>query len=161
MMQAADMFRTHPRQSQVEISVLAKCVDECYACAQTCTACADACLGEANVAELVRCIRLNEDCKAACLATGEMLSRVTEADWSVLRAQVRACFSHSAPHTWQAVSHARPGARRTLHSASVTRDSISPFARHAALQSSLRRMQLTSSATFASPRQASAQAVQV
>jgi len=91
MMQAADMLRTHPRQSQIEFSVLAKCVDECYACAQACTTCADACLGEASVADLVRCIRLNEDCRAACLATGEMLSRVAEADWSVLRAQVQAC----------------------------------------------------------------------
>lgn len=91
MTQAADMFRTHPRQSQIEFSVLAKCVDECYACAQASTTCADACLGEASVADLVRCIRLNEDCRAACQATGEMLSRVTEADWSVLRAQVQAC----------------------------------------------------------------------
>ncbi|MCO5174773.1 MAG: hypothetical protein M9914_11345 [Trueperaceae bacterium] len=82
MTQAADMFRAHPRQSQIEFSVLAKCVDECYACAQASTTCADACLGEANVADLVRCIRLNEDCRAACQATGEMLPRVTEADWT-------------------------------------------------------------------------------
>ncbi len=60
MMQAADMFRTHPRQSQVEFSLLAKCVDECYACAPTCTTYANVCLGRANVAELVRCKYLNE-----------------------------------------------------------------------------------------------------
>jgi len=74
MMQAADMFRTHPRQSQVEFSLLAKCVDECYACAPTCTTYANVCLGRANVAELVRCKYLNEDCEAACLLEATLAS---------------------------------------------------------------------------------------
>ena len=91
MTQATDMLKSHPQQLQVDAAILAQCAEKCFTCAQACTTCADACLGEASVADLVRCIRLNEDCRAACLATGEMLSRVTEADWSVLRAQVQAC----------------------------------------------------------------------
>ena len=90
-MQATEMFKSHPRQPQVDRAVRAKSVDDSFASAQACTTCADACLGEADVGDLVRCNRLNEDCRVSCLATGEMLSRVTEADWSVLRAQVEAC----------------------------------------------------------------------
>lgn len=93
MTDATRMLLSVPAHHGIDTAVLAEAIDAIVGCGQTCTACADACLGEANVAELVRCIRLNEDCKAACLATGEMLSRVTEADWSVLRAQVRACLT--------------------------------------------------------------------
>src|SRR5690625_467533 len=88
MCRASEMLSAHPQQPEVDAAVLARCIEECFACAQACTSCADACLGESNVQELVKCIRLNEDCKTACLATGEMLSRQTEADWGVLRAQL-------------------------------------------------------------------------
>lgn len=85
------MVNTHPQPSQVDQSALIACIEECYTCAQTCTACADACLGESQVQQLVRCIRLNLDCFDACVTTGNMLSRQTEPDWTVLRAQVEAC----------------------------------------------------------------------
>lgn len=85
------MVNTHPQPSQADRDALVQCIEECYACAQTCTACADACLGESQVQELVRCIRLNLDCFDACVTTGNMLSRQTEPDWTVLRAQVEAC----------------------------------------------------------------------
>lgn len=91
MNRAAEMLNTHPRATHIGVQVLARCIDECFDCAQTCASCADACLGEENVAELIRCIRLNEDCKTACMPTGEMLSRQTEAEWGVLRAQLEAC----------------------------------------------------------------------
>lgn len=91
MNRAAEMLTTHPRPPQVDVETLGDCIDECFDCAQTCAACSDACLGEANVAELVGCIRTNEGCRSACLATGEMLSRQTEARWSVLRRQVEVC----------------------------------------------------------------------
>lgn len=85
------MVNTHPQPSQVDQSALIACIEECYTCAQTCTACADACLGESQVQQLVRCIRLNLDCFDACVTTGNMLSRQTEPDWAMLRAQVEAC----------------------------------------------------------------------
>ena len=80
-----EMLRTHPVQSQVEMSALADCIEACYDCAQTCTTCADACLGEDMVAGLVRCIRLNLDCADVCAATGRLLSRQTAADWTLLQ----------------------------------------------------------------------------
>ena len=76
MMQAADMFRTHPRQSQVEISVLAKCVDECYACAQTCTACAECNpLGVASTTQSAS-LRSSRSASEACARAGPALDRV-------------------------------------------------------------------------------------
>ena len=48
--------------------------------AQVCTACADACLGEDDVGELTRCIRLDLDCADLCAAlhdTIDLWSRVT------------------------------------------------------------------------------------
>jgi hypothetical protein len=85
------MLETHPREAQVDRTVLAACIEACYECAQCCTACADACLGEEVVQEMVRCIRLNLDCFDACVSTGNMLSRQTEPDWTHIRAQVEAC----------------------------------------------------------------------
>jgi hypothetical protein len=85
------MLETHPREAQVDRTVLAACIEACYECAQCCTACADACLGEEVVQQMVRCIRLNLDCFDACVSTGNMLSRQTEPDWTHVRAQVEAC----------------------------------------------------------------------
>lgn len=106
MFRASEMLSTHPRQPELDAAVLARCIEECFACAQACTSCADACLGESNVQELVKCIRLNEDCKTACLATGEMLSRQTEADWGVLRAQLEACRQACATCAAECEKHA-------------------------------------------------------
>lgn len=86
-----DMLRTHPQPVQGDRAALVACIQACYDCAQTCTACADACLGEDQVQQLVRCIRLNLDCADVCAATGALLSRQTQPEWDVLRAQLQAC----------------------------------------------------------------------
>ena len=106
MSRANDMLNTHPRQIQIDVAVLTRCIEECYDCAQTCASCADACLGEDNVQEMVRCIRLNEDCKTACIATGEMLSRMTEPSWNVIRRQVEACREACRECGAECASHA-------------------------------------------------------
>jgi hypothetical protein len=85
------MIRTHPRPS-IESTALRECIEACYDCAQTCTSCADACLGEPQVADLVKCIRLNLDCASVCQATGEVLSRLTETDRSLVRPLLQACL---------------------------------------------------------------------
>ena len=91
MPHAHDMLLTHPRRLQAEPAALAECIEACFDCAQMCMACADACLGEPDVQMLIRCIRLNLDCDDVCDVTGRLLSRQTEPDWSVLRAQLEAC----------------------------------------------------------------------
>ncbi|HXF61717.1 MAG TPA: four-helix bundle copper-binding protein [Caldilineaceae bacterium] len=85
------MLATHPHPARLQPEVLAACVEACADCAYACTACADACLGEAMVQPLVRCIRLNLDCADICDATGRLLARQTQPDWSLLRRQVEAC----------------------------------------------------------------------
>jgi hypothetical protein len=53
--------------------------------------CTDACLGEGDLADLVRCVRLNLDCADLCLATASILSRPTMTDAGVLLAALDAC----------------------------------------------------------------------
>jgi hypothetical protein len=88
------MLQTHPRPTQIDRTLLQECIEACFDCAQTCTACADACLGEQqHLQMLVRCIRLNLDCADVCDTTGRLLSRQTEPDWTVLRAQLEVCVA--------------------------------------------------------------------
>jgi hypothetical protein len=86
------MLAAHPSENTIDPAVLAACIDACLACAQTCTACADACLAETNVAELIDCIRTDLDCADVCFATARLLSRQTEGEAAVIRAQVQACL---------------------------------------------------------------------
>lgn len=86
-----EMIKTHPRPTSIDRDALLRCIDECFECAATCTSCADACLGEEDVVELVRCIRLNHDCADACGAAGRIATRQTALDVGVLRAVIQAC----------------------------------------------------------------------
>lgn len=86
-----EMLQTHPRGAQIDRAPFVDCIRACFECAETCTACADACLGEQQLDRLVRCIRLNLDCADVCWTTGSVLSRLTEPDWDLLRAQLEAC----------------------------------------------------------------------
>lgn len=87
-----EMFRSHPAESgDVDLATLADCIDACFECAQTCTTCADACLSEDMVAELVRCIRLNEMCADVCDTTGRILSRAPGVEHEFVLDQLEAC----------------------------------------------------------------------
>lgn len=85
------MLEAHPRPGHVDRGALAACIEACAECAQTCVSCADACLSEENTNPLRKCIRLNLDCADICDATGRVLTRQTEYDAGVSRAQVEAC----------------------------------------------------------------------
>lgn len=91
MHSAEKMLQTHPMESPGDVSHLIHCIEECFNCAQACTSCADACLGEDAVQDLTRCIRLNLDCADICIATGKIMSRLTDADWSLSKAQAEIC----------------------------------------------------------------------
>ena len=91
MSYAKPMLETYPRDFDVDADVLARCIDACYECAQACSACADDCLSEQSVAELIKCIRLDEDCADICLVAGRVANRQTEYDANVTRAIVEAC----------------------------------------------------------------------
>jgi hypothetical protein len=85
------MLRTHPGEAMIDRDLLAEVIHTLASCADTCTACADACLGEEQVGDLRRCIRLNLDCADSCQTAANMLLRQTEPDLQVLRATVEAC----------------------------------------------------------------------
>jgi hypothetical protein len=106
MTHTLEMLRTHPQAGNAPMEELARRVEACYDCAQACTSCADACLGEDMVAELVRCIRLNLDCASICQATGAVLSRQTEPEMSVIRAQLEACIAACRVCAQECESHA-------------------------------------------------------
>ena len=90
---AARMLRSYPRDFNVDAGVLAECIAACSDCASACTLCADDCLSEQNVAELVKCIRLDLDCADVCAATGRIVSRQTEYDANLTRAALQACIA--------------------------------------------------------------------
>jgi hypothetical protein len=93
MAHISEMLMAHPRATSSQVQALQECIEACYDCAQSCNSCADACLGEGSVQELVRCIRLTLDCATICAATGAILSRLTEPDPSLIRAQLEACIA--------------------------------------------------------------------
>src|SRR5690625_1238245 len=72
-----------------------------------------------------------------------------------------ACFSHSAAHSAHAMRYASNTAFTVARLLPVRRLRMWPVAVQISAQSRLRRMQLRSSVTISSPRQASAHAVQV
>lgn len=90
------VLATHPGLGgALDAERLAVCLEACADCAQACLSCADACLGEPNVAELVTCIRFNQDCADTCIATFRVLSRqlaqAREVDVALLQACALAC----------------------------------------------------------------------
>ncbi len=101
------MLDAHPWPGHVDRGVLAQCIDECFTCAQTCTSCADACLSEKDMlAELGKCIRLNLDCADICEATGRVLTRQTEYDAPLTKAQLEACREACATCAEECERHA-------------------------------------------------------
>ncbi len=86
-----EMLETHPHAPRVDQELLRRCIDECFRCAATCTSCADACLGEDDVQELIRCIRLNLDCADVCEAAGKLLTRQTATEPRIVRSMVESC----------------------------------------------------------------------
>jgi hypothetical protein len=89
-MHVVEMLKTHPeppRETAELIDHLTSLLD----CAATCTLCADACLGEENVKEMVRCIKLNLQCADICAFTAKTVAHPTPPDQEVMKSQLRAC----------------------------------------------------------------------
>jgi len=86
-----EIINLHPHPSSLDREALLRCIDDCLDCAASCTACADACLGESDLPELVRCIRLNLDCADARDATGQIVTRQTAPDLRLIIAMIQAC----------------------------------------------------------------------
>ena len=87
------MLDLNPRKAvqEPDETLMIECIEACVECAQTCTACADDSLAQAEVTELIRSITLCLDCAVVCEATRQVVTRQTERDVDLLRAQVAAC----------------------------------------------------------------------
>jgi uncharacterized membrane protein len=93
MSYARQMLDTYPRALDVDAGVLAAAIDAMTECAQACIADTDADLGEQDVTEMVRCIRLCLDCADVCTATAAVTSRPADYDANVTRPLLQACIA--------------------------------------------------------------------
>ena len=90
---ARRMLDTYSRAVTVDADVLAAAIDALSDCARACTADTGADLGEHNLADMVRCIRLCLDCTDVCTATVGVVSRLAEYDANVTRPLLEACVA--------------------------------------------------------------------
>jgi hypothetical protein len=93
MSYARQLLDSHPNTAGLDVGVLAAAIDALTDCAQACTADVDADLGEQNLAEMVRCIRLCLDCVDVCTAAAGVVSRLAEYDPGVVRPLLEACVA--------------------------------------------------------------------
>ena len=93
MRYARQMLDTYSRTFDVDADVLAAAIDALSDCAQACNADNAADLGEQNVTEMVKCIRLCLDCADICTATVGVISRQTDYDATVTRPLLEACVA--------------------------------------------------------------------
>jgi hypothetical protein len=93
MSYARQMLDTYPRTLNADADMLAAAIDALSDCAQACNADNAADLGEPNVTEMVRCIRLCLDCVDVCTATIGVMSRQAVYDASLVRPLLQACVA--------------------------------------------------------------------
>jgi Domain of Unknown Function (DUF326) len=93
MSYARQMLDTYRRALDADATMLAAAIDAMNDCAQACIADTDADLGEQNVAEMVRCIRLCLDCADVCAAAAGVTSRLAGYDADVTTPLLHACVA--------------------------------------------------------------------
>ena len=93
MSYARQMLDTYPRAWSVDVGVLAAAIDALSDCTKACNADNAADLGEHDVTEMVRCIRLCLDCVDVCTATVGVISRQAEYDAGLTRPLLQACVA--------------------------------------------------------------------
>ena len=93
MSYARQLLDSYQGTVNVDVTLLAAAIDAISDCAQACIADTDADLGEQDVTEMVRCIRLCLDCTDICTATAAVISRPADYDADVARPLLQACVA--------------------------------------------------------------------
>ncbi len=93
MSYARQLLDSHPRTFNLDAGLLAATIDALSDCAQACIADTDADLSEPDLAEMVKCIRLCQNCVDICTATVGVTSRPAEYDADVTRPLLEACVA--------------------------------------------------------------------
>ena len=91
MSYARQLLDSYQGTLNVDVALLAAAIDAMSDCAQACSADNDADLGERDVTEMVRCIRLCMDCTDICTAAAGVISRPANYDPDVTRPLLQAC----------------------------------------------------------------------
>ena len=91
MSYARQLLDSYQGTVNADVTLLAAAIDAISDCAQACIADTDADLGEQDVTEMVRCIRLCQDCTDVCTATAAIISRPADYDPDVARPLLQAC----------------------------------------------------------------------
>jgi hypothetical protein len=91
MSEAREMLETTAAGSALGPVEFAAAIDACLSCEQSCPACANACLAEDDIADMRRCIALDESCADVCATTARLLSRPVLADHLLLRQMLETC----------------------------------------------------------------------
>jgi hypothetical protein len=93
MSYARQLLDSQQGSAKVDVAALAAAIDAMSDCAQACAADTDADLGEQDLTEMVRCIRLCLDCTDICTATTGVISRPADYDTDVVRPLLQACVA--------------------------------------------------------------------
>jgi hypothetical protein len=91
MSYARQLLDSYQSTVNTDVALLAAAIDAISDCAQACIADTDADLGEQDVTEMVKCIRLCQDCTDVCTATAAVISRPADYDADVARPLLQAC----------------------------------------------------------------------
>jgi len=90
MSYAKQMLESY-RASAIDANVLAAAIDALSDCVQACAADVDADLGDADVASMIKCLRLCLDCADVCTATTRVASRKTAYEEGFARPLIEVC----------------------------------------------------------------------
>ena len=94
MSYARQLLDSYQGTVNVDVGLLAAAIGAISDCAQACAADTDADLGEQDLTEMVRCIRLCLDCTDVCTATAGVISRPADYDADVTRAAAARLRGH-------------------------------------------------------------------
>jgi hypothetical protein len=93
MSYARQILASSGRKSPLDSALLGDALDALNECIQACIADTDADLGEKDLADMVRCIRLCLQCTDVCVASGGVLSRPAEYDTNVVGPLLESCVA--------------------------------------------------------------------
>jgi uncharacterized membrane protein len=93
MSYARQILASSGRTSPLDSALLGDALDALNDCIQACIADTDADLGEKNLADMTRCIRLCLHCADVCGAAGGVLRRRGEYDAKVVRPLLESCVA--------------------------------------------------------------------
>jgi hypothetical protein len=90
---ARQILDTYKLEHRLDRGILGETIDALYDCIQACIVDTDADLGEHDLADMVRCVRLCLHCTDVCTAAAGVLSRPAEYDAGVVRPLLESCVA--------------------------------------------------------------------